>query len=98
MAVSKEKPSLDDLRRLNGYLIITFTSIFLYFPVVWLMSIWSVHPGIYTKWLVISGLICLINVGFYFWRYPVRWLANLLVLALIDALLMVYEYLWIMAG
>ena len=96
--MSREKPSLDDLRRLIGYLVITFTSIFLYFPVVWLINIWSFRPGIYTKWLVVSGLIVVINLVFYFWRYPVRWLGNLLVLCLIDILLMAYEYLWIISG
>jgi len=91
----KPKPTVDDLRRLIGYLILTFTAIFVFLPFIWIGNLLIPHPEYYTKWLICSALILVVNVVFYFWRYPRKWLANLLVLGFIDLILVAYEYFWL---
>lgn len=89
--MSKAKPTEDDLRRSNGYLIITFTSIFLFLPVLWLIQLFRQDTGLYTKWAICSGFLAVFNVLFYFWRYPKNWLRNLLVLVGADLLILIIE-------
>lgn len=94
----KQRNSIDDLRRLIGYLMVTFLAIFLYFPFLWLASIWGTNSLLYVRWVLASGLILVFNAAFYFWRYPENWLKNLLILAAVNLFLMVLEYVWIMYG
>lgn len=91
----KPKPTVDDLRRLVGYLILTFTAIFVFLPFIWIGNLMIPHPEYYTKWLICSLIILVVNIVFYFWRYPRNWLSNLLLLALIDIVLSMYEYFWL---
>lgn len=97
MVTPKAKPTLDDLRRLIGYLIITFSATFLYFPFLWLANLWGGHGVLYSRWIISSAFILIFNVAFYFWRYPARWLPNLTVAAIVDALVMGFEYFWLIS-
>ncbi|KLU61222.1 hypothetical protein CEB3_c24420 [Peptococcaceae bacterium CEB3] len=90
--------SIDDLRRLIGYLIVSFLAVFLYVPFLWLASIWGMNSQIYLRWVLASGLILVFNVAFYFWRYPEQWLKNLILLAAVNVFLVVLEYVWIIQG
>ena len=92
--MTRPKPTVDDLRRLIGYLIITFLATFLFFPFLWVINLGSMHSDLYQRWLVCSILIAVFNLGFYFWRYPQALLINLVFMNL---LAMVFEYLWILS-
>lgn len=91
-----KRNSIDDLRRLIGYLIVTFLAIFLYFPFLWLANIWGGQSTLYLRWALASGVILIFNGVFYLWRYPESWSKNLLVLAGVNLFLMILEYVWIM--
>ncbi|MHB1651162.1 MAG: hypothetical protein ACYCVD_01630 [Desulfitobacteriaceae bacterium] len=93
--MSGRRNSLNDLRRLIGYLMVSFLAVFLYFPFLWLSNIWGMHADLYVRWAVASVIILAFNTAFYFWRYPEDWQRNLLVLAGVDLFLMACEYLWI---
>lgn len=92
---SQRKPTLDDLKRLIGYLIITFLAIFLYLPFLWLINLWGFHEILYTRWVICSVVIVIFNLLFYFWRYPPNWLLNLGIAGGVDFMIMLYEYFWL---
>ncbi len=96
-SMTKSKPTINDLRRLIGYLIITFLATFLYFPFLWVVNLGGMHSDLYQRWLICSALIVVFNLGFYFWRYPVALLNNLMILVFVNLLVMVFEYLWILS-
>jgi hypothetical protein len=94
--MSRTRPNPDDFRRLIGYTMITFMSIFLYLPIVWFIHLFSQDSGLYWHWGICSGALFLINVIFYYWEYPKNWLKNLLVLIGIDLIILLAEYFWFM--
>jgi len=96
--VSKVKPDANDLRRFIGYIMITFMSVFLFLPVIWFIHLFSQNPDIYTRWAICSAFMVIFNILFYYWRYPIDWLRNLLALVAIDLLIMIFEYFWLMQG
>ena len=95
--VSKVKPDANDLRRFIGYTMITFMSVFLFLPVIWFIHLFSQNPDLYLRWAICSALLVIFNILFYHWRYPIDWLRNLLALVVIDLLIMIFEYFWLMA-
>ncbi|MHB8125462.1 MAG: hypothetical protein ACYDEJ_07440 [Desulfitobacteriaceae bacterium] len=95
--MTKPKPTIDDLRRLIGYLIITFLATFIYFPFLWIVNLGHLHSDLYQRWLICSIVIVVFNLGFYFWHYPQALFKNLIILVLVNLLAMVFEYLWILS-
>ena len=95
--MTKSKPTVDDLRRLIGYLIITFLATFLYFPFLWVVNLGGFHTDLYQRWIICSIIIVVFNFGFYFWRYPQAYFKNLMILVFVNLLAMVFEYLWILS-
>lgn len=94
--MGKAKPDADDLRRLIGYTMITFMSVFLFIPIVWFIHLFSQDPDLYTYWGICSAFLVVFNILFYYWRYPVNWLKNLLVLVGINLSILIFEYFWLM--
>lgn len=92
--MGKPKPSADELRRSIGYMIITFTSVFLFLPVLWFIHLFSQDSGLYVRWLICSACLVVLNVLFYYWKYPENWFVNLLFLVGIDLIILVLEYFW----
>ncbi|KGK91505.1 membrane protein [Desulfosporosinus sp. HMP52] len=93
--MSKAKPGPDDLRRLIGYSIITFLSVFLFIPVIWFIHLFSNDQGLYMRWGICSAVVILFNIIFYFWKYPENWLGNLMVLIGVDLMVLIFEYFWL---
>ena len=96
MVPRSEKPTIDDLRRLIGYLMATFISIFIYFPFLWVVNLMGLRQDLYTRWLICSAFIVVFNFAFYFWRYPPKLVWNLIIVAGVDILVMIWEFFWIM--
>jgi len=93
--MSKAKPSEDDLRRLIGYSIITFLSVFLFIPVLWFVHLFSQDQELYIRWGTCSAILVIFNIMFYYWNYPENWLRNLLVLVGINLTILIFEYFWL---
>lgn len=93
--MGKRKTDLNEYRRFIGYLLLTFTSVFIYLPVLWLINLWGTQSGLYARWAVSSALILIFNFGFYQVRVPQRWFQNLSVAAGIDVIILLAEYFWI---
>ncbi|TGE39668.1 hypothetical protein E4K67_01305 [Desulfosporosinus fructosivorans] len=96
--VSKVKPDANDLRRFIGYIMITFMSVFLFLPVIWFIQVFSQNPGIYSRWVICSAFLIIFNILFYYWRYPLDWLKNLLALVGINLVVLIFEYFWLLQG
>jgi hypothetical protein len=94
--VSKVKPDANDLRRFIGYIMITFMSVFLFLPVIWFINLFSQNSGLYSRWIISSAFLVIFNSLFYYWKYPIDWLKNLLALVVINLLILIFEYFWIM--
>lgn len=92
--MSKAKPDENDLRRLIGYTMITFMGVFLFVPILWFVHLFSQDAGLFTRWIICSAFLVVYNVVFYYWKYPVEWFGNLLVLIGIDMLILIFEYFW----
>lgn len=97
VGLSNRRNSIDDLRRLIGYLIVSFLAVFIYFPFLWISNIWSMNEHLYSRWVISSLIILGFNTLFYFWRYPENWLKNLMILSGVDLFLMTFEYIWIIS-
>ncbi|HBW35310.1 hypothetical protein [Desulfosporosinus sp. BICA1-9] len=93
---SKLKPNPDDLRRMIGYTMITFMGVFLFIPIVWFIHLISQDSGLYVRWGICSAFLVVFNMLFYYWRYPVNWLRNLMVLVGINLFILIFEYFWLM--
>ncbi len=91
------KSNLDDYRKLIGYLIITFVSVFIFFPFLWLANLWGGNEILYSRWALTSLFLVGFNLAFYYWKYPKNWFNNLLVLAGIDLIIVLIEYLWLIS-
>lgn len=96
MTVGKAKPDANDMRRMIGYSMITFMSVFLYLPILWFIHLFSQDAGLYWRWLICSIFLVAFNVLFYYWKYPKDWLKNLLTLVAINLLILLFEYFWLM--
>jgi len=94
--MSKAKPDANDLRRFIGYIMISFMGVFLFLPVTWFIHIFSQDPGLYWHWIICSAFLVIFNILFYYWSYPIDWLKNLLALVLINLLILIFEYFWLM--
>jgi hypothetical protein len=94
--VSKVKPDANDLRRFIGYTMITFMSVFLFLPVIWFIHLFSQNPEIYWRWVICSAFLVVFNILFYYWKYPLDWLRNLLALVAINLMILIFEYFWLM--
>ena len=94
--MSKAKPDANDLRRFIGYIMISFMGVFLFLPVVWFIHLFSQDSGLYWHWIIYSTFLVIFNILFYYWRYPIDWLKNLLALVLINLLILIFEYFWLM--
>ncbi|KUO72879.1 MAG: hypothetical protein APF81_26760 [Desulfosporosinus sp. BRH_c37] len=93
--MSKVKPGADDLRRFIGYTMITFMSVFLFLPVIWFIHLFSQNSGIYLRWVIFSAFLVIFNCIFYYWKYPIDWLKNLLALVVINLIILIFEYFWL---
>jgi predicted neutral ceramidase superfamily lipid hydrolase len=93
--VSKAKPDANDLRRLIGYTMITFMSVFIFFPVVWFVHLFSQDATLYTHWIICSAFLVVFNILYYYWEYPKDWFRNLLALVGINLLILILEYFWL---
>jgi len=93
--VSKAKPDENDLRRSIGYTMITFMSVFIFFPVLWFVHLFTQDTGLYTRWAICSTFLVVFNLLFYYWDYPKDWFKNLLVLVGINLLILIVEYFWL---
>ena len=93
--MSKAKPDANDLRRLIGYTMITFMSVFIFFPVVWFVHLFSQDSSLYTHWISCSVFIVVFNILYYYWEYPKDWFRNLLALVGINLLILISEYFWL---
>ncbi|MCO1601064.1 MULTISPECIES: hypothetical protein [Desulfosporosinus] len=94
--MSKAKPSPDDLRRLIGYTMITFLSVFLFLPLLWFVHLFSPEQELYVRWGICSGFLVIFNILFYYWKYPENWLRNLLALVGVNLMILIFEYFWLM--
>ncbi|HZK83327.1 MAG TPA: hypothetical protein VFC58_01340 [Desulfosporosinus sp.] len=94
--MGKVKLDANDLRRYIGYIMITFMSVFMFLPVIWFIDIFSQNPAIYSLWIICSIFLVTFNSLFYYWKYPIDWLMNLLALVLIDLIILLFEYFWLM--
>ena len=93
--VSKAKPDANDLRRLIGYTMITFMSVFIFFPVLWFVHLFSQDPALYIRWAVCSAFLVVFNILYYYWEYPRDWFRNLLALVGVNLLILISEYFWL---
>jgi len=93
--VSKAKPDANDLRRLIGYTMITFMSVFIFFPVLWFIHLFSQNLALYTRWAICSAFLVVFNSLYYYWNYPQNWFRNLLALVGINLLILISEYFWL---
>ncbi|WP_407306787.1 hypothetical protein [Desulfosporosinus sp. SB140] len=94
--LSRAKPNPNDLRRLIGYTMITFMGIFLFLPIIWFIHLFSHDSGLYLIWGISSVILLVVNMIFYYWKYPQDWLKNLLLLIGIDLIILLSEYFWLM--
>jgi len=94
--MSKAKPNANDLRRLIGYIMITFMSAFIFFPILWFVHLFSHDQVLYTRWVICSALLVIFNVLYYYWEYPQNWFRNLLALVGVNLLILIFEYFWLM--
>lgn len=94
--VGKAKPDASDLRRLIGYTMITFMSVFIFFPVLWFVHLFSQDTGLYTRWAICSTFLVVFNILYYYWKYPQDWFKNLLALVGINLLILIIEYFWLL--
>ncbi|TGE31963.1 hypothetical protein [Desulfosporosinus sp. Sb-LF] len=94
--MSKAKPDANDLRRLIGYTMITFMSVFIFLPVLWFVHLFTQDSGLYLRWIICSAFLVIFNLLFYYWNYPKGWLANLWCLIGINMLVLIFEYFWLM--
>lgn len=93
--MSKAKPDANDLRRLIGYTMITFMSVFIFFPVLWFIHLFSQDLALYTRWAICSTFLVVFNSLYYYWKYPQNWFRNLLALVGINLLILISEYFWL---
>ena len=93
--VSKAKPDANDLRRLIGYTMITFMSVFIFFPVLWFVHLFSQDPALYTRWAICSAFLVVFNILYYYWKYPQDWFMNLLALVGVNLIILISEYFWL---
>ena len=93
--MSKAKPDANDLRRLIGYTMITFMSVFIFFPVLWFVHLFSQDPALYSRWAICSAFLVVFNILYYYWEYPMNWFSNLLALVAINLLILISEYFWL---
>lgn len=89
----KSENGLDEYRRFIGYMVLTFTSVFIYFPLIWFISLWRTQAGLYTRWATVSVLIVIFNFGFYHARIPEKWMQNLSIAAGVNVVILLIEYL-----
>ena len=94
--MSKVKPSANDLRRSIGYTMITFMSVFIFFPLLWFVHLFSPESGLYTRWAICSVFLVVFNSLFYYWEYPTDWFRNLMALVGFNLLVLIIEYFWLM--
>ena len=95
--MSKSKPNANDLRRLIGYTMITFMSVFIFLPILWFIHLISQDPALYTRWAICSVFLVIFNIlYYYYWEYPLDWLRNLLALVGVDLIILISEYFWLM--
>lgn len=94
--VGKGKPDVNDLRRSIGYTMITFMGVFIFFPILWFVHLFTQATGLYTRWIISSAVLIVFNVLFYYWKYPQEWFKNLLALVGIDLLILIIEYFWLL--
>lgn len=94
--MGKAKPDANDLRRMIGYYMVTFIGVFLYLPILWFIHLFSQDEGLYGRWISCSIFLVAFNILFYYWRYPKDWLKNLLSLVVINLLILLFEYFWLM--
>jgi hypothetical protein len=94
--MSKAKPDANDLRRFIGYTMITFISVFIFFPVLWFVNLFLLDSALYTRWAICSAFLVVFNIFYYYWKYPRDWFRNLLALAGINLLILISEYFWLM--
>ena len=92
---AKHKPDADDLRRVIGYNMITFMSVFIFFPVLWFVHLFSQDSALYIRWAICSAVIVVFNIFFYYWKYPQNWFKNLLALVGINLIILLSEYFWL---
>ncbi|SPF43847.1 putative membrane protein [Candidatus Desulfosporosinus infrequens] len=93
--VSKAKPDANDLRRSIGYTMITFLSVFIFFPVLWFVHLFNQDLGLYMRWGICSAFLVVFNILYYYWEYPQDWFKNLLALVGINLLILIAEYFWL---
>ena len=60
--VSKAKPDANDLRRLIGYTMITFMSVFIFIPVLWFVHLFSQDSALYVPWAICSAFLVVFNL------------------------------------
>lgn len=96
--MGKNRNSLDEYRRFIGYLVLTFTSVFIYFPLIWFINLWGTQVGLYTRWAVFSVFIIIFNFGFYYARIPEKWMHNLSIAAVVNVIILLVEYLLLFFG
>lgn len=95
-SVSKVKPDANDLRRFIGYTMITFMSVFIFFPLLWFVHLFSPESALYTRWAICSVFLVVFNSLYYYWEYPKEWFENLLALVGVNLVILIIEYFWLM--
>jgi hypothetical protein len=90
--MSKNLNALDEYRRFVGYLLLTFMSVFIYFPLIWFLNLFGSHVGLYRIWVAVSGFIVIFNLLFYQVRIPKKLMQNISIVAVIDLIMLVVEY------
>ncbi|MDR3600550.1 MAG: hypothetical protein P4L49_08750 [Desulfosporosinus sp.] len=94
--MSKAKPDANDLRRSIGYTMITFMSVFIFFPILWFVHLFSQDSALYIRWIICSAFLVVFNILYYYWEYPQDWFRNLMALVGINLLILLSEYFWLM--